>query len=1073
VPGALGYQIVRQATPGSVVTFTSTGCSYPALSLTNGTNYAFTVSARTASGMTPPAATVSTVPVVLPAAPNSLRIITAGRTRVLLNWAAAGGATGYTVYRATTAGGPYTQVATDLESTTWLDSGLPAGSSAFYVVQTQNMAARSSYSSELGVQLDATVAAAPTGLMATPGHSSARVTWSPVANATGYLLYVLETTTQPPVYTEWVTSGTRYDAISLSNGNLTRFFVGAVVNGVVGDVAEASATPLMSLAPRRITNAAIASVTATRVSFSYTNPAGSPVVNLLRATQPGGPYTQIATTFTDTTVTPNTTYYYVLRPDIGAAQGELSNEVVVTTSASGVPSVPTGLAVVPIPGGLAVSWNPVPGTSGYVVNTSPNPGGPFAAVGCTVNDGHDTFCTVSGTNATPLSVVVSARNNGADTLAQSAQSAPVTGTPSAMGLATPVVGALPGNGVVSVYWSAITNASQYRVWRRVPFTTDWVELPISPTAAISYNDTSVANGTLYDYAVQAFNPSLGRTSGVGTLFAPTQPSVMRPARATGFTVSQIASGILASWSPVPGANGYSVKASTLLGGSVNSTSPGCSTTDAYETKCHFSATNTQPYVVTLCVLGPGLNGACADEMLITPTASPPDTPTVAATLGNSAVTTSITAVPGAQYRFARRLRGRDWEVFPLSSEPSSTFVHVSSTEAKYGLQVVSGTQVSGWDYGSFLTPVITAAPTPTNVVVTPTNGGFVARWDPVPGINTYTVATAPTASGPWTNRDTSNSAFETLSVVTSLNNGTPYFVGVSASTVGGFGSGVRSPSQPVTPSATLPPVPVLTLTRGFQAVQLEWTAVGAPTGFRVYRRLPNRPWRLLTTLTGISWRDLDVENGELVSYTVEALNAAGSTFSTIESTTIDPTLLPPPAGLTLLAGNGTVTVSWDPVPGALGYRVQRAATLQGAYSQVCSLSGAFETRCNVSVTDGTTPFFRVLTVNSANSFGLWSSPVTGATASTALPLTPGAPMVTAPGPSGTLRITWSAISGATGYRLYRRASAGVPGAALVVSGTSYDDTGLTSGTSYLFYLQAQNGVGLGAWSPPSTALAAP
>jgi cellulose 1,4-beta-cellobiosidase len=82
-------------------------------------------------------------------------------------------------------------------------------------------------------------------------------------------------------------------------------------------------------------------------------------------------------------------------------------------------------------------------------------------------------------------------------------------------------------------------------------------------------------------------------------------------------------------------------------------------------------------------------------------------------------------------------------------------------------------------------------------------------------------------------------------------------------------------------------------------------------------------------------------------------------------------------------------------------------------------------------------------------------------------------MVTAPGPSGTLRITWSAISGATGYRLYRRASAGVPGAALVVSGTSYDDTGLTSGTSYLFYLQAQNGVGLGAWSPPSTALAAP
>ena len=41
--------------------------------------------------------------------------------------------------------------------------------------------------------------------------------------------------------------------------------------------------------------------------------------------------------------------------------------------------------------------------------------------------------------------------------------------------------------------------------------------------------------------------------------------------------------------------------------------------------------------------------------------------------------------------------------------------------------------------------------------------------------------------------------------------------------------------------------------------------------------------------------------------------------------------LPAPAGVTAVAGRGQVTVSWQPVPGAIGYAVHRASAPDGPY----------------------------------------------------------------------------------------------------------------------------------------------
>ena len=67
-----------------------------------------------------------------PAAPTNLTA-SPGNAQVTLAWAASTGATGYNVKRATTDGGPYTQLAT-ATSPTYTDSSVTNGTEYFYVV---------------------------------------------------------------------------------------------------------------------------------------------------------------------------------------------------------------------------------------------------------------------------------------------------------------------------------------------------------------------------------------------------------------------------------------------------------------------------------------------------------------------------------------------------------------------------------------------------------------------------------------------------------------------------------------------------------------------------------------------------------------------------------------------------------------------------------------------------------------------------------------------------------------------------------------------------------------------------
>ncbi len=106
--------------------------SVPLTNLTAGTRYYYRFYAVNAAGEHWAERTRNTIPIV-PAVPSNL-IVTPGVASNTLVWSAAANATGYTVSRALSSGGPYRVIATGLTSTTFTDTGLFTGTPYYYTV---------------------------------------------------------------------------------------------------------------------------------------------------------------------------------------------------------------------------------------------------------------------------------------------------------------------------------------------------------------------------------------------------------------------------------------------------------------------------------------------------------------------------------------------------------------------------------------------------------------------------------------------------------------------------------------------------------------------------------------------------------------------------------------------------------------------------------------------------------------------------------------------------------------------------------------------------------------------------
>ena len=194
---------------------------------------------------------------------------------------------------------------------------------------------------------------------------------------------------------------------------------------------------------------------------------------------------------------------------------------------------------------------------------------------------------------------------------------------------------------------------------------------------------------------------------------------------------------------------------------------------------------------------------------------------------------------------------------------------------------------------------------------------------------------------------------------------------------------------------------------------------------------------------------------------LQFLDSAGlvrDSFAIVKSAAVPP---PAPAGLAAVPGDNRVDLSWNAASGATSYNVKRSTVSGGPYSTIAT-DVATTSFADTTAVNGTTYFYVVSAVNSAG-----ESPNSNqASATPAPPTNPNPPTALTARATGKkkIQLTWvqSGSPGVTQNKIYRSTVSGGPYGliATIPATTSFNNTGLTSGTTYFYVVTAVNSAGL-------------
>lgn len=273
-----------------------------------------------------------------------------------------------------------------------------------------------------------------------------------------------------------------------------------------------------------------------------------------------------------------------------------------------------------------------------------------------------------------------------------------------------------------------------------------------------------------------------------------------------------------------------------------------------------------------------------------------------------------------------------------------------------------------------------------------------------------------------------------------------------------YGAAAAGIGNVVTPVVPVAPTGVSASTTSASSIQVSWSAVNNATGYLVYRGTTIfQALSAMTRLTaspivGTSYSDTGLAAGTYY-YKVVATNAVGPGAASSE---VSANTLPPgaPSSLTAAnAGNGSIGLNWTASAGATGYDVYRSSTAGQPYASMTRLTAS-----PISATSYTDAGLASLSVYyykvvASNLVGSMVS--SEASAPSSLPGTPTGLTATVNG-ANAIDLSWSSVSGASGYDVYRSTSPGQATGVMTkltafpTTGITWADSGLSAATSYYY-----------------------
>ena len=575
-------------TVGNVLTASLTG-------LTNGSPVTFTVVAVNTLGNSAASSPSDAVtPATTPGTPTAVSA-TRGNASAVVTWSApaSNGGAAITAYVVTPSAGDPVTVGNVLTATF---TGLTNGSPVTFTVLAVNALGNSATSAPSSAVTPATVPAAPTAVSATPGNTSAVVTWTaPASNGAAITGYIVT-----PSAGSAVTVGNVLTAAvtGLTNGSPVTFTVVAV-NGVGNSPASSASSSVTPAAVPGAPTGVSATAGSSSAVVTWSAPAsdgGSEVTGYIVTPSAGAALTVgNVLTANVTGLTNGTAVTFTVRAINNIGNSAPSDPSSSVTPIS-VPNAPTSVTAVAGTNSATVSWaapasNGGAAITGYTVTPS---------TGLVVTVGNVLTTTLTGlASGTTLTFTVVAINS-VGTSAPSSASPPIIPTPPVAGPPTAVLGVSGVAGVASatISWTPpISDGGSSITGYKVMCAPDNKKVNTAGPNATSLAITSLKNTVATSFTVLALN-AVGQSNSVGLTSYPL-PGVPKVTAARG------ASGAVnLTWTASPSnvaspITGYIVTLATPLSAPVGMVIP-TPTVTATGGACIVSGlTNGTPYVFSV------------------------------------------------------------------------------------------------------------------------------------------------------------------------------------------------------------------------------------------------------------------------------------------------------------------------------------------------------------------------------------------------------------------------------------------------------------------------------------------